>query len=479
MSFARALPSLLASIALVAFSTATSAAGPPPVAPLPHSSVPATAVPQGPPPAAVASILGEISPQHLRQLVDRLAAFGTRHTLSDTSSDSRGIGAARRWIRDELSRYAAASGRSGDEAMRVYLAPHHQQPDGRRIRAPVDIVNVVAEIPGASPAARDRYYYLLAHYDSRATDVMDAASDAPGADDDGSGTALLLELARVLSRHRFDATLVLVATAGEEQGLLGAGFAAEAARAAGRDVRAVLSDDIVGDPTGPSGQRRAGQVRVFSQGLPRDPQPAELRRIRSLAAASDSPSRQLARYVAEVATWERTAVQPLLVFRADRFLRGGDHLAFNQRGFPAVRFTEVEETYSRQHQNVRVEDGISYGDLPAFVDPTYLAGVARLNAATLIHLANAPSAPADARIVVAGLSNATTLRWSASPEPDVAGYEVVWRATTSPIWQGVKDVGKSTEATLDLPKDDDFFGVRAYDRDGYRSPVAFPAVARQ
>ncbi len=444
--------------------------GGPPAAP-PAAVAAVSALPQQAPPPEVVAILGEISAERLRADVERLAAFGTRHTLSDPQSDTRGIGAARRWIADRL--------RAAGDALQVAMDRHAVAPDGRRIFRDVEIVNVVAELPGAMPEARGRRYYVVAHYDSRASDVMNPDAEAPGANDDGSGTALVIELARVLSRHRCDATLVFMATAGEEQGLYGARLHARQARQRGLDIRAVLNNDIVGDPTGPFGRAHPGQVRVFSEGLPPEADPETYARLRRLEASADSPSRQLARFVDHVAAWHALEVRPMLVHRSDRFLRGGDHTAFNEVGYAAVRFCEVEEVYERQHQDPRVENGVQYGDLPQFVDARYLAGVARLNAAVLVHLANAPSVPADARIVAAELAPTTTLRWSRSPEPDVAGYEVVWRETTAPQWQWARDVGDVTEATIELSKDNYFFGVRAYDQDGYRSPVAFPAAGRE
>jgi Zn-dependent M28 family amino/carboxypeptidase len=308
---------------------------------------------------------------------------------------------------------------------------------------------------------------------------MDAVSDAPGANDDGSGTALVVELARVMAHRPYDATLVFLATAGEEQGLYGAALHAAAAREQGWEVRGVLSNDIVGDPTAPSGAVYAGAVRVFSEAVPEEPGAEELARLRTLSAWNDSPSRQLARFVHQVARWHRLPVEPRLVLRTDRFLRGGDHTAFNRHGFPAVRFTEVEEDYDRQHQDVRREGGVQYGDLPEFVDASYLAEVARVNAAALAHLANAPSAPQQVRILIRGLGHETRLRWEPSPEPDLAGYEVVWRDTASALWEHARDVGAVTEATLPVSKDNFFFGVRAYDRDGYRSPVTFAAAGRE
>jgi Zn-dependent M28 family amino/carboxypeptidase len=281
--------------------------------------------------------------------------------------------------------------------------------------------------------------------------------------------------------------VVCLAVVGEEQGLVGSEYHAQTAAANKEDIRAVLSNDIVGDPLGPGGDpARAARhtVRIFSENLPRNPATKDYARIRSLGAESDSPSRQLARYIADIAAIENTALKPMLVFRNDRFLRGGDHLSFNDAGFPAVRFTETYEDYRHQHQTPRTETGedgkeIRYGDLPEFVDPGYVADVARLNCAAIVHLANAPSTPANARILTAKLEYTTTLRWDKSPEPDVAGYEVVWRETTSPTWQQARDAGNATELTLDLSKDNYFFGVRAYDKDGYRSPVGFAGAARE
>jgi len=458
--------------------------------------------PSVPPPVAdVEAMMCEVSADAIRRHVDQLASFGTRHTLSQTESETRGIGAARRYILREFEQSAAASGRAGRDQMRVYFDPHTIEPDGGRITREVEVVNVVAEIPGATPEGRERRYYVLGHYDSRASNASDFESDAPGANDDASGVALLMELARVMSKERFDATLVFMATAGEEQGLYGAARHAEKAKANGWDVRAVLNNDTVGDPTDPldPDDPEAGRVRVFSTAIPQDADDREIAGIRRLGAEIDSPSRQVARYIRSIAnqyeSWaneppdcdgdsiaradQPAMVMPMMIFRTDRFLRGGDHTAFNRAGFPGVRFCEVAENYDRQHQDVRLEDGVQFGDLPEYVDEDYVAAVARLNLASLAHLARAPRRPADARIIVARLENETRLRWTASPEPDVAGYEIVWRETASPFWTHVEDVGAVTEATLPVSKDNHFFGVRAYDRDGYRSPVAFTGASRR
>ncbi len=440
-------------------------------------AIPAAAWAQGAGEAKAVTAL--ISPDHIRQIDNKLVSFGTRHSLSDPTSETRGVGAARTWIKSELESYSKDGGRL-QVAFEEFDAP-----PSVRIKNGAHLVNVVAVLTGTKYPARR--YYVVGHYDSMPGDVMDPKADAPGANDDGSGTAAVMEIARVMAARPQESTIVFLCTVAEEQGLIGAKYHAEQAAARKDDIRAVLSNDIVGDPWGPGGDKSRSTpdlIRVFSEGVPRNPGAEELARIRNLAAESDSPSRELARYIADVADKENTAVKPMLVFRLDRFLRGGDHSSFNEAGYAAVRFTEVHEDYRHQHQNVRVVkdaagNDVQYGDLPLGVDAEYMANVARLNCAALIHLANAPSSPSKARIITAELEYTTTLRWEASPEADVAGYEIVWRETTAPRWDHVKDVGNVTEATIDESKDNFFFGVRAYDKDGYRSPVAFPGAAKK
>lgn len=432
-------------------------------------------------------VMDAVDPAQLRMYVDTLAGFGTRHTLSDTKSDSRGIGAARRWVKAQFERNIEGHGKTGDASPRVYFDAHTVAPDGRRIPRRVEVVNVICEIPGSNPESRDRLYYVLGHLDSRASGALDAESDAPGANDDGSGVALMIELARVLAREPLESTIVLMATSGEEQGLFGARLHAQAALDAGKDIVAVLNNDTVGDPTGVlDGQDGSKEIRVFSEGLPATMITLDQSEIsdavrwkRLYGTESDSISRQLARYIADVADLHKTTVQPRLIHRPDRFLRGGDHTPFNELGFAAIRFCETYEDYNHQHQDVRIEDGVQYGDLPEYVDEHYLADVTRLNALTLVHLTNAPSAPENCRVVIAELTNDTTLRWDASPEADVAGYEIVWRETTASQWEEVLDVGNATEGSVPLSKDNWFFGVRAYDKDGYRSLVSYPVPARE
>lgn len=444
--------------------------------------------------ATVNSVTADVSADRLRSDVDTLASFGTRHTLSDRSSDSRGVGAAARWIKGEFEKSAAERARRGLPPMQVYLEPHTLQPDGRRIDRVVEIQNVVAVIPGRLEASGlAERIYISGHYDSRNSNEMDYTGDAPGANDDASGTAVAIELCRVLSKREFDHTLVFVAFDAEEAGLYGARRHVEQASAAGVKIRAVLNNDIVGDPTSPDGRLTRNHIRLFSEGLPAVPpggadslggRPGSgagplIERLRREGALGESSSRQLARAVYEIAWQHRLDVSPIIIFRADRFLRGGDHTPFHEAGYPAVRFTEVDEHYNRQHQDVRIENGVRFGDTPEFVDARYLAGVTRLNGAAAAVLAGAPSAPENTRMLTAALSNSTTLRWSRSPDPDTAGYEVVWRETTSPVWNYVMDVGDATEAVLPITKDNVFFGVRAYDRDGHRSIVSFAYGARE
>lgn len=432
--------------------------------------------------------IAAVDPARLIDNVHMLTSFGTRHTLSDTQSELQGIGAARRWVHGTFTEVIAGHAKPDAIAPFVTYDAHTVEPDGRRILEQTEIVNVVCTIPGSNPEATNRLYYVLAHLDSRASDIMDSTSEAPGANDDASGVAALIELARVLSKESLDATIVLMATSGEEQGLYGAKLHAADLVAAGADVRAVLNNDTIGDPTGVGDLDGSEEVRIFSEGLGLDlvnlDDPAQLKaalyKLRSTGSESDSPSRQLARYINHVGKLHgELPVKPKLVFRPDRYLRGGDHTPFNQLGMPAVRFCEVYENYDHQHQDIRIENETQYGDLATFVDAQYLAGVTKLNTAVLVHLANAPSSPTNARIITADLSNDTTLRWTASPESEVAGYEVMWRKTTDYVWTKFKDVGNVTQATIDLSKDNWLFAVRAYDAEGYRSPAAYPSSARE
>ncbi|MFI0485581.1 M20/M25/M40 family metallo-hydrolase [Actinomadura sp. 9N215] len=419
------------------------------------------------PDAELRALLREIDQDRIEAIVRKLVSFGTRHTLSVQDDPKRGIGAARDWILAEMKRYAAASG----GRMTAELQSYVQEP-GPRIPAATRITNVVATLRGS--ANPERIYVVSGHYDSRVTDVMNATADAPGADDDASGVAVVMELARVMAKRRSEATLVFTAVAGEEQGLYGARYQAKQYRAAGADVQGMFTNDIVGSSTADDGTRDPRSLRLFAEGVPTAETPGEGDVRRSVGGENDSPSRQLARFVSSVADNDATGMRVRTIYRRDRYLRGGDHIGYLEQDYPAARFTEPHEDFAHQHQDVRVEDGKQYGDLPEFCDFAYIARVAKVNAAALWSLAQAPGTPKNARVRTSELTNDTDLVWERGAEPDLAGYEVVWRETTSPDWTHVIPVGNVTEVRIDLSKDNAFFGVRAVDRDGHRSPVAFP-----
>jgi len=417
------------------------------------------------------AILREVDPRRIEQTVRKLVSSGTRHTLSTQDDPNRGIGAARDWIFAELQRHAAAS----DGRMTVELQSY-LQPPADRIPVPTVITNVLATLRGS--VSPERVYVISGHYDSRVTDVMNATSDAPGANDDASGVAVSLELARVMAKYRPKATLVFAAVAAEEQGLYGSRHMAAQYRAAGTDVQAMFTNDIVGSSTADDGTRDRHTVRLFAEGVPTAETPAEAATRLSTGGENDSPPRQLARFVRSVADNRDTGMAVRVIYRRDRYLRGGDHIGFLEQRYPAARFTEPNENFAHQHQDLRVEDGKQYGDLVEFCDFDYIAGVARVNAATLWSLAAAPGTPKGVGVRTTALTNETDLVWQRGTEPDLAGYEVVWREPTAPEWTDVRRVGDVTEANIDLSKDNVFFGVRAVDRAGHRSPVAYPVPVR-
>jgi hypothetical protein len=417
----------------------------------------------------IAGIVRQIDARNIERTIRRLVSFGTRNTLSEQNNPQRGIGAARDWLYDEFLKAAEASGGRMTVEKQSY-----EQAKAQRVPEPTIITNVVATLKGSQPEATDRIYVVSGHYDSMCNTPVDAKCDAPGANDDASGTAAVLEMARVMAKFEFDATIVFMAVAGEEQSLLGSTYFAEQAKQKNWNVDAMFTNDIVGNSLGGNGIRDRGTVRVFSEGVPSNETPAEATTRRSVGGENDSTSRQLARFIKETSEAFVPNMKVLLVYRRDRYGRGGDHIPFLERGYPAVRFTEMNEDFRHQHQNVRVENGVQYGDLPEFVDFAYVANVARVNAASLAMLAYAPSRPKGVTIV-SRLSDDTDLRWEANKEPDLAGYEIVWRDTASPVWTNVKPVGKVTTFTLKgMSKDNFFFGVRAVDNDDNRSPVTFP-----
>jgi hypothetical protein len=417
------------------------------------------------------AIIEGVSAARIEHDIRTLVGFHTRNTLSDTVSTTRGIGAARRWIRSQFDSISGACGRCLDVFYMNRLVPA-----GRRIPKPVWVTDVVAVLHGTSDSGR--YVLMTGHYDSRASDVLDDTVGAPGANDDASGTAAVIEAARVLSHYRFASSIAFGTLAGEEQGLLGGQLMAQEARTRGWRVEADLNNDIVGGTQGSDGQKDNTLVRVFSESPASATTIQDLTRLRVFGGEVDSPSRQIARYLDRIAGQYLPQLGVMLVYRRDRFGRGGDHIAFNEAGFPAVRLTEPHENYRRQHQTVRVENGVFYGDVPDSVDFDYAARVTALNAAALAALAWAP-APPDSATVSGAVRPSTTLRWTPVRAPDVAGYKVYWRLTTSATWDHWRWVGDTTEAVLpDLVVDNALFGVAAVNRRGDESPVVFPSPGR-
>jgi hypothetical protein len=420
----------------------------------------------------IAQALRLVSPERIGQNIEKLVSFQNRSTLSAQDDASikagKGIGAAREWIKSEFERYSEDCGGCLDVKTESFV----EQP-ADRIPQPTQITNVYAVLNGTDPEQAKRIVLVTGHYDSRNSDNANTTDPAPGANDDGSGTAVSLECARVLSKIKFPATIIFLTVAGEEQGLNGSKHFAQMAREQGWNLEAVLNNDIVGGDESPG--QDPSVVRVFSEGLPAAATDAQIKRIRMLGGESDSSSRELARYIAEVGRTYAAGVKPLLVSRLDRFLRGGDHYSFNQQGFAAVRFTEYRENFNHQHQNVRTENGIEYGDLPKFVDFDFIAKVARLNAATLASLASAPAPPSNVKMLTKELQNDTTLTWDASP--GASAYEVVWRATSAPDWEHAQSVS-GARATLPVSKDNVIFAVRSVDAAGDRSLPVVPEPER-
>ena len=402
--------------------------------------------------ADVTSLVGQLDGARMKQTVEKLVSFGTRHTLSDTTSETRGIGAARRWIFDELSRVAAAS--NGRMTV-AYQSSMQQGPRTKNV--PAEMINVVATIRGTTDP--DRIYIATGHYDSMNSDVMNSTLDAPGADDDASGVAVIMDVARVLSQHPLEATVMLVAVQGEEQGLLGSRGLAEEAVAKKWNVEGMMTNDIVGGTVGGEGDIDNRTIRIYSA---------------NNKGAGEGSSRHWARFVRDGVRLYLANVKPRLIYRLDRFGRGGDHSPFFERGFPAIRFTEPNEDYKHEHQTVRVENGVQYGDLPQFVSGDYMRLVASVNTVALVTGACAPAAPKNVKAGGA-VTNDTTLSWDLGTEPDLAGYEIVVRETTVDDWEKVIPVGKVAKYTFkDFTIDNVFMGVRAVDKDGNRSPVRTP-----
>jgi hypothetical protein len=442
------------------------------------SSADAAALPTSKPDKGLRALTHQVDPARLQATVERLTQFGTRHTLSSQTDQVRGIGAATNWVMDQLNAIAATSNGRMTVQRQSFV-----QPAGPRIPTPTTITNCIATLQGT--ASPERFYVVTGHLDSRVTDVLDFTSDAPGADDDGSGVAVVLELARLFaaSGHQFPGTIVFATVAGEEQGLFGSSFMAQQMKANGADVQGMFSNDIVGASQAWDGTRPdPHSLRLFVEGIPTAATAAQISLMQSVGGENDGMTHQLARFVVDSAPAELTGINVRVIWRRDRYLRGSDHISFQQQGYPAARFTEPRENFDHEHQNTQVVDGVQFGDLIEFVDFDYMARVAKVNAAALWALATAPSTPKGVQIHTtppATLSgtNLTTLSWTANPETDLSGYQVVMRETTSANWTSALDVGNVTSVVLDISKDNVQFGIRAVDTDGHASPVGFPQVA--
>ncbi len=424
------------------------------------------------PNAEIAKMLKEVSAKRIEADIRKLVSFGTRNTLSEQDNPARGIGAARDWIFAEFQRISADCGNCLTVEKQTFL-----QPKANRIPEPTNLTNVVATLKGTADPTR--VYVVSGHYDSMCSSPTDAKCDAPGANDDASGTAAVIEMARVMSKKRFDATIIFMTVAGEEQGLLGAAYFAEQAKQKQMNIEAMFTNDIIGGVTTFKNSPERNSVRVFSEGVPTSETDAEAATRRSVGGENDSASRQLARFVKETADLYSPKFRVTLVYRRDRYGRGGDHIPFVERGFSAVRFTEPNEDYDHQHQNLRTENGKFYGDTIEFVDFEYVANVTRINTASLASLANAPARPKNVGIITTRLGNDTEIKWDALAETDLAGYEIVWRDTTGVVWTNAQTIGNVTNFVMKgMSKDNYFFGVRAVDKDGNRSPVSFPRPVR-
>ena len=425
--------------------------------------------------AAIKQMVDEVSSKNIETTIRRLVSFKSRHTLGDTTSKTTGVGAARNWIKSEYERYASDS-----HGRMTVQFDTFTQPKSERVNASVKLKNVLAILKGTDPKD-NRVYIVSGHYDSRMSDVMDPNGDEPGANDDASGTAVSMELARVMAKRSFPATIIFMAVVGEEQGLYGSTHVAKRAKAENWNIDAMLNNDIVGNTHGMETDLKDNRsVRVFSEGVPTIAAGNEkqIASLISLGGENDSPSRELARYVKETAERYVDQLDVKLIYRRDRYLRGGDHIPFLQQGYTAVRFTEMNEDFTRQHQTIRTENGVDYGDLPDYVDFNYAQKVARMNLSVLANLASAPAEPQNVGVVTSGLTNRTQLKWDAPANGKrPTGYYVLMRETTSPYWEK-KFYVNDTHADIAYSKDNYFFAVQSVDGDGHESLPVYPKPIR-
>ncbi|MHC0441910.1 M28 family metallopeptidase [Flavobacterium sp. 3-210] len=417
----------------------------------------------------IKKMISEIKAENLEATIHKLVSFGTRHTLSDAKNKTKGIGAAQQWVKSEFDKFALESNGRLTSEIDYFTV----KADGKRINVDSQIGNVMATLKGTDPTD-NRVLIISGHLDSRVTDVMNIKSNAPGANDDGSGVAAVIELAKVMSRRSFPATIIFVAVTGEEQGLIGARHLAEKAKQQNWNIVAMLNNDMIGNSLSSGTNLRDNtQVRIFSETIPYLETEDEAKMRKAISRDNDSPSRLLARYIKTVTEQYVDQLKVKLVYRNDRFLRGGDHTPFSQNGFTAVRFCEMNENFDHQHQDLRTENNIQYGDLPEFMDFDYLRKNTCANLATLANLASSPKAPENVGIEVKKLSNSSTLIWSA-PEGKVQyGYQILMRETSSSHWEKTFFV-KDTQAEIPYSKDNYFFAVQTVDALGHASLPVFP-----
>lgn len=423
----------------------------------------------------IAKMVSEVSADSIKANIEKMVSFETRHSLSDTTSDTSGIGAARRWVASKFLQFRSQHNAN----MTVELDPYVIEPGASaRVPYPITFKNVLGTLKGSDPND-DRVILISGHLDSRNSDILDSINTAPGANDDASGVAVVLELARVMSAHKFPCTLIFMAVQGEEQGLLGAKHMAKKMREDSVNLIAMLNNDIVGNSlASETGNKNNKTVRIFSEMIPAVESEEDIKYRSAMKSENDSPSRQLARYTKEISEPYLSGFTATINMRPDRFLRGGDHTPFLQNGFVAVRITEFNEDYTHQHQNIREENGIQYGDLPQFVDYEYAANVARMNLATMASLAKAPGKPQHVTMQV-NLGNITNLAWeppASGPKPK--GYNIVMRETYQPFWEK-KIYVEELKAALPYSKDNYFFGVQAVGQDGSLSQVVIPIAKRE
>lgn len=422
----------------------------------------------------IEKMVSEVAVDSLKSYINQLVALGTRNTLSTQKDPKRGIGAAKTWVLNKYNQFA----RQSNGRLTALIDSTILQPDGRRVDSAINLGNVVATLKGTDPKD-NRVFIISGHLDNMRSNVMDRVGDAPGANDDASGVAAVVECARIMSKHSFPATVLFVAFSGEEQGLLGATFMANKARKENLKIEAVLNNDIMGsNHSNETNIINNTQIRVFSEGLPAYQLDSTATMIRQLGLENDGRARQLARYVKEVGERYVDNLEIVMIYRNDRFLRGGDHTPFVTNGYAAVRITEMNENYYHQHQNVRTENGIRYGDLAEFMDFEYLRKNTGMNLGSLANLAKAPSMPQEVAIEVQSLSNSTTLTWKQPVSGNGAGYYVVMRQTTSPVWQK-KFFTSSTQMKLPYSKDNYFFAVQSVNNTGNESLPVVPSVARR